>query len=44
MFHYGGPQLEAIRFDDFKILMTGKLKGGVPQKELYNIMRDPPEE
>ena len=43
MFHYSGPQLAAIRFENFKILMTGKIKGGVPEMEFYNVLRDPGE-
>jgi arylsulfatase len=43
MFHYSGPELQAIRFENFKILMTGKLKGGVPEMEFYNVVRDPGE-
>jgi arylsulfatase len=43
MFHYSGPELLAIRYENFKILMTGKLKGGVPEMEFYNVVRDPGE-
>jgi arylsulfatase len=43
MMHYSGPMLEAFRFDDFKIRMTGKNKGGVPEMEFYNVRRDPGE-
>ncbi len=43
MFHYSGPELAAIRYEQFKILMTGKSKGGLPSMEFYNVLRDPGE-
>ncbi len=43
MLHYSGPVLEAFRFQDFKIRMTGRNKGGVPEMEFYNVRRDPGE-
>lgn len=43
MMHYSGPVLEAFRFENFKIRMTGRNKGGVPEMEFYNIRRDPGE-
>ena len=43
MFHYSGPEIQAIRYEQFKILMSGKLKGGLPEMEFYNVMRDPGE-
>ena len=43
LFHYSGPRLGAVRWGNLKMHM-GQEKGGVPQNELYNIMRDPREE
>ena len=43
MFHYSGPQIGAVRMGDLKMHM-GPEKGGVPQVDFYNIMRDPREE
>jgi arylsulfatase len=43
MFHYSGPQLGAIRFEDYKGVITGPGHGGLPSIEIYNVMRDPGE-
>ena len=43
MFHYSGPMLGAVRWGNLK-MHIGPEKGGLPQNELYNIMRDPREE
>ncbi len=43
MFHYSGPKLGAVRWGNLK-MHIGPEKGGLPQNELYNIMRDPREE
>ena len=43
MFHYSGSELAATRFEQFKVLTTGKLKGGVPEMQFYNVRRDPGE-
>jgi arylsulfatase len=43
MFHYSGGDLAAVRFEQFKILMTGEARGGLPTMEFYNVVRDPGE-
>ena len=43
MFHYSGAKLGAVRWGNLKMHM-GEEKGGIPQNQLYNIMRDPREE
>lgn len=43
MFHYSGPELAAIRYEQFKIIMSSKQKGGLPEMEFYNVLRDPGE-
>ena len=43
MFHYSGGEIGAIRFQDFKILLTGESHGGLPSMEFYNVRRDPGE-
>ena len=43
MMHYSGPQLESFRHEDFKIRLTGRNKGGIPEMEFYNVRRDPGE-
>jgi arylsulfatase len=43
MFHYSGTEIGAIRYGNLKMHMKGT-KGGLPQFDLYNIMRDPREE
>lgn len=40
--HYSGPQLAAIRYEDFKIHITAG-QGGLPGMDFYNIKRDPGE-
>ncbi len=42
MMHYDGLALEAFRFQDFKIHITGT-GGALPEMEFYNIRRDPGE-
>lgn len=41
--HYSGPVLESFRFQQFKVRMTGRNKGGLPEMEFYNVRRDPGE-
>ena len=43
MFHYSGPELAAVRYEQFKISMTGESKGGLPGMNFYNVIRDPGE-
>jgi hypothetical protein len=43
MFHYSGAEIGAVRYGNFKMHMKC-VKGGLPQFDLYNIMRDPREE
>ena len=43
MFHYSGTEIGAIRYGKLKMHMKG-MAGGLPQFDLYNIMRDPREE
>ncbi len=43
MFHYSGTDIGAVRFGKLKMHFKG-LKGGLPQFDMYNIMRDPREE
>ncbi len=42
MMHYSGPQLAAIRYQDFKVHIK-PAHGGLPGMEFYNIKRDPGE-
>ena len=43
MFHYSGGEIGALRYEDFKVLMTGPGHGGLPGMEFYNVRRDPGE-
>ncbi len=43
MFHYSGGELAAVRFQNFKIVMTGEVRGGLPVMDFYNVRRDPGE-
>lgn len=43
MFHYNGSEIGAVRYEDFKIFPTGSGSGGLPEMEVYNVMRDPGE-
>jgi arylsulfatase len=43
MFHYSGTDIGAVRFGKLKMHFKG-LVGGLPQFDMYNIMRDPREE
>jgi arylsulfatase len=43
MFHYSGTDIGAVRFGKLKMHFKG-LAGGLPQFDMYNIMRDPREE
>jgi arylsulfatase len=43
IFHYSGGQIGALRYENFKILLTGGSHGGLPVMEFYNVMRDPGE-
>jgi arylsulfatase len=43
MFHYSGPQLAAIRYEQFKIHIGSESHGGLPSMEFYNVWRDPGE-
>ncbi|MGB0258519.1 MAG: sulfatase-like hydrolase/transferase [Coraliomargarita sp.] len=42
MTHYAGPELGALRYEDFKVVIKGN-KGGLPDMDFYNIKRDPGE-
>jgi arylsulfatase len=42
MMHYGGSQLGAIRFEDFKVHIK-EGHGGLPGMDFYNVKRDPGE-
>ena len=42
MTHYSGPELGAIRYEDFKVHIK-PAHGGLPGMDFYNIMRDPGE-
>lgn len=44
MYHYSGEHVAAVRTGNFKFHFKGKSKGGIPNMEFYNIMRDPGEE
>ncbi|MHC4238541.1 MAG: sulfatase-like hydrolase/transferase, partial [Planctomycetota bacterium] len=43
MFHYSGGQIGALRYEDYKVLMTGPGHGGLPGMDFYNVRRDPGE-
>jgi arylsulfatase len=43
MFHYSGTDIGAVRFGKLKMHYKG-MAGGLPQFDIYNIMRDPREE
>jgi arylsulfatase A-like enzyme len=43
IFHYSGAEIGAVRYGKLKMHMKG-MAGGLPQFDLYNIMRDPREE
>ena len=43
MFHYNGSEIGAVRYEDFKFFPTGSGSGGLPEMEVYNVMRDPGE-
>jgi len=43
MFHYSGTEIGAIRYGKLKMHIKG-MAGGLPQFDMYNIMRDPREE
>ena len=43
MFHYSGGEIAAVRFKNFKIVMTGEVRGGLPVMDFYNVRRDPGE-
>jgi len=42
MFHYSGPQLGAVRYEDFKVVIVS-LESALPKMEFYNVKRDPGE-
>jgi len=42
MFHYSGPVLGAVRYEDFKIHIK-PAHGGLPGMDFYNVKRDPGE-
>jgi arylsulfatase len=42
MTHYSGPELGAIRYEDFKVHIK-PAHGGLPGMDFYNVMRDPGE-
>ena len=43
MFHYSGTEIGAVRYGKLKMHIKG-MAGGLPQFDMYNIMRDPREE
>ncbi|NKB35727.1 MAG: sulfatase-like hydrolase/transferase [Gammaproteobacteria bacterium] len=43
MFYYSGNDLKAIRMEDHKLVIVPGSKGGLPNYELYNLIRDPGE-
>jgi arylsulfatase A-like enzyme len=43
MFYYSGKDLKAIRMEDHKLIIVPGSKGGLPNYELYNLIRDPGE-
>lgn len=43
MFHYNGSEIGAIRYGKLKMHIKGT-KDGLPQFDMYNIMRDPREQ
>ena len=43
IFHYSGNQLAAVRMENMKLHIKDGNKGGLPNMEVYNIIRDPGE-
>jgi len=43
MFYYSGKDLKAIRMEDHKLVIVPGSRGGLPNYELYNLIRDPGE-
>jgi arylsulfatase len=43
LFYYSGATLGAVRWRNFKMIITGGSHGGLPGMEMYNIVRDPGE-
>jgi len=43
IFHYNGNQLGAVRMGDIKMHIKPQSQGGLPNVEVYNIIRDPAE-
>jgi len=43
MFHYSGNRLAAIRMENMKLHILPGSHGGLPNMEVYNMMRDPGE-
>ncbi len=43
MLHYGGAKVGAARLGDYKAIIGGGVGGGLPQFEMYNVVRDPGE-
>ena len=43
MFHYSGARIGAVRINDMKMVVKGPPKGGIPDVDFFNIMRDPKE-
>jgi arylsulfatase len=43
IFHYSGNRLAAVRMGDMKLHVLPGTAGGLPNMELYNIVRDPGE-
>jgi arylsulfatase A-like enzyme len=43
MFYYSGKDLKAIRMEDHKLVIVPGSRGGLPNYELYNLLRDPGE-
>lgn len=43
IFHYSGNRLAAVRMENMKLHIKPGSKGGLPNMEVYNIIRDPGE-
>jgi len=43
MFHYSGNRLAAVRMDNMKLHIRQETAGGLPNMDVYDIMRDPGE-
>jgi arylsulfatase A-like enzyme len=43
MFYYSGKDLKAVRMEDHKLVIVPGSRGGLPNYEMYNLLRDPGE-